>query len=61
MPRSFTREELTETITLGQWQAMSPEDQLAFDVALTALWLANTSTADALAAAADRAEGNTYW
>ena len=61
MPRTFTPLELTETITLSDYWAMSKADRLAFDLALTALWLANTSTADALAAAADRAEGNTYW
>jgi len=41
MPRTFTRAELTQTITTGQYSAMSSADKLAFDHALTALWEQN--------------------
>ena len=42
MPRSFTPHDLTHGVTLAQYLAFPTADQLAFDLALTALWLRNT-------------------
>ncbi len=42
-PRTFTRAELTETISTAQYLAMPPADRLAFDQALVNLWVANTA------------------
>jgi hypothetical protein len=44
--RTFTHHDLTLGITLGDYNAMSPEDKLAFDRALMALWVSNARTAD---------------
>ena len=46
MPRTFTVHDLTSGITIGQYNAMSPDDQRAFDLALVALWESNARTAD---------------
>jgi hypothetical protein len=47
MPRTFTRVELTSTITSAMYDAMSAEDREAFDLQLTALWIGDTAAADA--------------
>lgn len=51
--RTFARAELTSTITLGDYWAMSPADQTAFDSQLVNLWVANTARADAAYIAGD--------
>ena len=43
MPRTFTPYDLTHGVTLAQYLSLSTADQLAFDRALTALWLRNTA------------------
>ena len=40
--RSFTRHELTEGITTGQYNAMRPDEQKAFDRQLLDLWSGRT-------------------
>lgn len=46
LSRTFTTHDLIQGITTAQFEAMSPEDQAAFNQALLDLWTQNARTAD---------------
>ena len=53
MTRTFTPQELLHGVTTSQYNAMSEDDKLAFDIALVALWRVKAIRADELYLARD--------